>query len=122
MNNILFWFSENWFMLIAAAAIISVAAISVIGFLKTPRSKQIEQVREMLLTWVVEAEKEFGSKTGKLKLSFVYDRLNQVAPAVAAFISFETFSLLVDEALEKMRTMLETNKNLQEYIYGKDGE
>lgn len=41
---------------------------------------------------------------------------------VARVISFEAFSMMVDEALEKMKKMLESNKAMQELVNGEAGE
>ena len=41
---------------------------------------------------------------------------------LAKVVSFEMFSMMVDEALEKMKTMLESNKAMQELVTGKAGE
>ena len=37
-------------------------------------------------------------------------------PYLVKVIPFETFSILVDEALDKFRNMLDNNTNLQSYI------
>ena len=37
-------------------------------------------------------------------------------PYLVKVIPFEMFSLLVDEALDKFRGMLDTNTNLQDYV------
>jgi hypothetical protein len=39
-------------------------------------------------------------------------------PGVAKVISFEAFSLLVDKALEKFNSILNSNKQLQSYVAG----
>lgn len=39
-------------------------------------------------------------------------------PVAAKIVSFATFSMWVDEALESMRAMLKTNKSAQEYVSG----
>lgn len=41
---------------------------------------------------------------------------------LARVISFEAFSMMVDEALEKMKKMLESNKAMQELVNGEAGE
>lgn len=114
------WLTENWYLVIVAIAAIVVAGATLYGFIKTPKSAQLEKVKKWLLQAVIEAERQLGAKTGQVKLSLTYDMFVGRFPAVASFISFETFSRLVDEALEKMRAMLDTNKNLQEYVYGKE--
>lgn len=40
---------------------------------------------------------------------------------LAKVISFEAFSLMVDEALEKMKTMLASNKAVQNLVTGEVG-
>lgn len=120
MNEILNFFINNWVQIIVALSIITVAIITVIGFIKTPRSSQLEKVQQWLLQAVIECEKKLGEKTGAAKLSMAYDMFVARFPAVAAILSFETFSKLVDASLEKMRKMLDSNKSLQEYVYGKE--
>ena len=109
---------ENWYMFIIAAIIIAVAIYMVKTFLKMPREEQITKVQEWLLYAVTQAEKEFGSGTGQLKLRYVYDNFIMRFPGVAKVISFEAFSLLVDKALEKFNSILNSNKQLQSYIAG----
>ncbi len=86
------------------------------AFLGMPKDKQLAKVSEWLLYWVVEAEKEFGSGTGQIKLRYVYDQFVTSFPDLASLISFEAFSMLVDQALERMREMLKTNKDLRKYV------
>lgn len=42
--------------------------------------------------------------------------------SVARVISFEAFSMMVDEALERMKKMLESNKAMQTLVSGEAGE
>lgn len=41
---------------------------------------------------------------------------------LARVITFEMFSMMVDEALDKMKTMLESNTAMQELVSGEAGE
>ena len=52
------------------AVIVAVCALGygIYKFVSTPSEKQKEQIRTVLLQLVVQAEKSFGSKTGKIKL------------------------------------------------------
>ncbi len=75
-----------------------------------------KRIKQWLLQAVVQAEKELGSGTGKVKLSVVYDMFIARFPIVSKFISFNTFSSFVDDVLETMREILESNKSLKEYI------
>lgn len=97
---------ENWPAIIAIIAVIAAAASFIYNFVKLPHSVQIAKVKEWLLWAVAEAEKRFGSKTGQLKLRYVYDMFTARFPFAAKFLSFEQFSNLVDEALEKFNKIL----------------
>lgn len=46
----------------------------------------------------------------------------QDSGGVARVISFEAFSMMVDEALERMKKMLESNKAMQTLVSGEAGE
>ena len=83
-----------------------------------PRGAQLKKVREWLLLAVTQAEKELGSKTGKLKLRTVYDAFLTKFPWLAPVISFDRFSELVDDALEEMRDMLDKNEAVKALVEG----
>lgn len=111
-------FMENWYLFVAAIAVAVVIGITIGKFLNLPTSEQIDKCKEWLLLAVVNAEKELGGGTGQLKLRSVYDIFIQRFPAVARAISFDTFSLWVDEALEDMRQMLQDNKEVKKLVEG----
>lgn len=113
---------ENWPAIIAIIAVIVAAVSFIYSFVKLPHSAQIAKVKEWLLWAVAEAEKRFGSKTGQLKLRYVYDMFTTRFPFAAKFLSFEQFSNLVDEALEKFNKILQSNKMVENYINGTEGE
>ena len=107
-----------WWLLIIAVAVLAVAGYAVYVFVKMPSNSQITKVKEWLLWAVTEAERELGSGTGQLKLRYVYDMFIVKFPAIATVISFEAFSLMVDEVLEKFKDLLDKNQSLQNYITG----
>lgn len=107
---------ENWTVLVAIIAMIAAAASFIYSFIKLPHTAQVEKVKEWLLWAVAQAEKKFGGKTGQLKLRYVYDLFTARFPYAAKFLTFEQFSNLVDEALEKFNKMLESNVMIQEYV------
>lgn len=109
---------ENWYLFMAAIAVAVVIGVVIGKFLNLPGGEQIEKCKEWLLLAVVNAEKELGGGTGQLKLRAVYDLFLQRFPAIAKAISFDTFSMWVDEALEKMREMLKQNKAVKELVEG----
>ena len=75
-----------------------------------------------LLYAVTKAEKELGGGTGQIKLRYVYDMFVARFAWLARVISFEAFSMMVDEALERMKKMLESNKAMQTLVSGEAGE
>lgn len=112
------WLTEYWWLIVVIIAAVAVGGTAVYSFIKLPSSKQIEAVKEWLLYWVLQAEASLGGGTGKIKLSMVYDAFVQRFPWLAKMVSFETFSLMVDEVLEKMRDMLQSNPALLETVKG----
>lgn len=109
---------DNWYLIIAAVAIVFVAGVGIYTFLNKPTSEQLAAVKEWLLYAVIEAEKKLGGGTGQVKLRYVYDMFVGKFVFLAGVIGFETFSALVDEALEKMRDMLENNMAVNAYVIG----
>ena len=79
---------------------------------------QRKNIKEWLLYAVVEAEKQLGSKTGKIKLRQVYNEFIKAFPIISKFVKFEYFSKLVDLALIEMKKLLNTNINCKDYVEG----
>lgn len=107
-----------WPLLVAAIAFFAVVIIAIVRFVGLPTESQLAKVREWLLWAVTEAEKELGSGTGALKLRQVYDLFVTRFPWLAKAISFELFSEMVDEALEEMRSLLNTNQAARSFVEG----
>lgn len=112
ITEILKFINDNWFLIIAAIAIVSVVSIKVYKWFKQPNQEQIKQVKEWLLYAVAKAEENLGSGTGELKLRYVYDMFVTKFPAIAIFINFDDFKIMVDEALEKFKELIQTNENI----------
>ena len=69
------------------------------------------------LVWAVaEAEAVLGSKTGQLKLRYVYDLAVIRFPIVSKILPFGMFSKLVDAALEVMNDMIANNTSIADAI------
>ncbi|CDC08779.1 uncharacterized protein BN649_01140 [Clostridium sp. CAG:413] len=79
----------------------------------------IDKVKSWLLWAVTQAEAQFGEKTGKLKLAYVYDIFVGKFPKLQAVIPFAVFAKLVDAALESMKSML-NNANIAAIVRGDD--
>ena len=107
---------DNIIIIITVFTIIMIAFISIYQFCKLEKAKQLEMVQQWLLLAVIEAEKALGNGTGQLKLRFVYDMFLTKFKFLSKLISFEQFSILVDQALDVMRTMISNNKQIQDYI------
>lgn len=107
--------TENWYIIVALAAFLGVGIAHVIRLI---RNKQLGKVREWLLWAVTGAEKELGGGTGRLKLRQVYDLFVTRFPWLVRVVSFELFEEMVDDALDEMRGMLETNKAVQALVNG----
>ena len=110
------WITENWSLLVVILAALVVAYHYLKRFAGLSSEAQQRKIREVLLFWVIEAEKTFKNGTGALKLRWVYDRFLERFPQFAAVVSFELFSKWVDEVLIQMRHLLETNLNVFYYV------
>ena len=113
---------ENWFVIVGLIAVLAAGGYAVYVFVKMPSDKKLNKVREWLLYAVTKAEKELGGGTGQIKLRYVYDMFVARFVWLARMISFEAFSMMVDEALERMKKMLESNKAMQDFVNSGAGE
>lgn len=109
---------KNWYLIVAAVAVIGVGGYCIYVFVKKPTTSQIECIKEWLLWAVTQAEKELGSGTGQLKLRYVYNMFIERFGYLANIITFDMVSGLVDEALEEMRKLLNTNTAVKSYVAG----
>lgn len=93
-------------------------AVILIGLVVYLIRNQKNKIIEWLKFAVVEAEKYLGEKTGQLKLRQVYDWYTEQFPIIAALLPFSVFSDWVDEALETMKSWIDSNKDIKNYIDG----
>lgn len=112
ISKVLEFINNNWFLIIAFIAIISTVSIKVYKWFKQPNKEQLRQVQEWLLYAVAKAEKNLGSGTGELKLRYVYDMFVEKFPAIAIFIDFDDFCIMVEEALNKFKDLIENNESI----------
>lgn len=122
MDNIMTFLHDYWQFIIATLAMVAVIMLWIKSFVQLPTDKKIDNIREWLLYAVTKAEKELGGGTGQIKLRMVYDMFITNFADISKWISFDTFSALVDETLDKFRNMLDTNEKLNEYVYGNNNE
>lgn len=114
--------TDNWPVLVAFVCGVVVCLLFAVKFSKEPTEKKITMIKEWLLFAVIQAEKELGGGTGQIKLRYVWDMFIKTFPALAPLIPFDIFKALVDEALEEMRHLLETNMDVLYYVESKDGK
>jgi hypothetical protein len=114
------WLISNRTLLVVLGVLIGLALNYIKKFTSLPSDEQLNKVKEWLLWAVIYTERELGQGTGVAKLRFCYDMFVQRFPSLVTIISFELFSQYVDEALEKMRHLLETNLDIKSYIENND--
>ncbi|MBQ8043859.1 MAG: hypothetical protein IJ272_06910 [Clostridia bacterium] len=107
---------ENVIIICVSVILIGIIGLCLCWFLKLSKERQKEIIIEWLLLAVVKAEKELGDGTGQLKLRFVYDLFIDKFRFISMLISFSQFSELVDQALDTMRDMLDSNKQIKDYV------
>ena len=112
------WLINNWTLLVVLLAAVAVVVYYAKKFAQLPTAEQQEKIKAWLLAIVIEAERQFGEKTGQVKLSWVYAEFVKAYPALVSIVPFKLFSTLVDEVLDKMRNLLESNESLQKYVKG----
>lgn len=111
---------DNWYWLLCIIVFICGGAVSVYKFCKLTAAVRKEKILGWLLQAVLLAEREFGSGTGKLKLSAVYDKFCERFPWFSRVLSFQQFSALVDKALEQMRELLKENRAIAPVVSDKE--
>ena len=110
------WLIDNWYVIVLILAVIALGVMYVRKFYGMPNDEQVKKIKEWLLYAVILAEKEFQGGTGILKLHYVWDLFIEKYPSVARVITFEMFSMWVDEVLEQMKHILDTNLNIASYV------
>jgi len=100
---------NNWYWITCIIIFVCGGAISLIKFIRLNSEERYNMILGWLLQAVLLAEKEFGSGTGKLKLSAVYDKFCERFPWLVRVISFAQFSEYVDDALAQMKELIQTN-------------
>lgn len=96
--------------LIVNIAIVLIAIISLIWMWKKGYRKQ---VREMLLILVIQAEKAWGSGTGAVKFSEVYNKLPTI---VTLLFTKNDIEQMINEAVEQMKRYIESNSAVRSVI------
>ena len=109
---------KNIGLIIGTIILIALVGLTIKEFIELGKEKQLEKVREWLLYACIMAEKKLGGGTGQVKLRYVYDLFVEKFSFLKLLVTFEQFSEMVDEALVKMREMLEKNPNVAMLVEG----
>lgn len=112
------WIVQNWFLIVALLAVVVFVIMAAVKWFNLPTATQISNIKEWLKWAVMEAEKQLGSGTGQLKLRMVYDMAVAQFDWLSKFVSFETFSKWVDEALEWLKGQLDSNNAVKIMVKG----
>lgn len=109
-------------MILIAIIIFSLAAIYLADTMHKPKEEQIEELKKWLRWLVWEAEEYFGSKTGQLKLAYVYNLAVKQFPWIAYIMTYEEFDeKYIKEALKWLEEQLSKNPNIKALLENKDG-
>lgn len=106
---------QNYKLILGVIVLLVAIGFATYKFITQPTSKQKEQIKVVLLSMVIYAEKEFSSGTGKLKLSYVYSELVTKLPYLR-YVPFYVIESLINETLEEMRHLLETNPKVAQLV------
>lgn len=107
IETILVW------LIVGCALGFSVYKLALLG-----KDRYIENIKQWLIYACIEAEKLLGSKTGKVKLRYVYDMFINKFKFMAYIIPFELFSAWVDAALLDMKDIINNNQAVKELVEG----
>ena len=114
------YLQNNWHILVLIVVAAVAIGYDIYAFSKLSPAQQKEKVKEWLIWAVIQAEAELGGGTGQLKLRRVYEMFISSFPWLVRAVSFEEFSKMVDEALVKMREMIEKNVRIKDYVETSD--
>lgn len=108
--NVIEFILANWDFIL-----LIVATVSAVVFAVFKGNKSV--VMKMLYALVTEAEKDFGSGTGSLKLASVIETIYPKLPSVIKmFVTDKTLQKWVEDALATAKATWEKNANIANYI------
>lgn len=96
--------------LIVNIAIVLIAIFSLIWLWKKGYRKQ---VREILLILVIQAEKAWGSGTGAVKFSEVYNKLPTI---VTLLFTRNDIEQMINDSVEQMKRYIESNSAVRSIV------
>lgn len=113
--KLIYIIADNW-----AALVIGIILLA--GIVVKLRSLWKGNIIEWLIDVCATMERAFGGGTGFLKLRGAYNEFIAAFPILSRLISFESFSVMVDEALAELKKNLAKNNKLSYYVEGDSNE
>jgi hypothetical protein len=108
--TILNFLLSNWDSVLVVAALLAAVVVLI-------ARKQYAILDRIILVLVTEAEKQYGSNTGALKLAAVIDWVYPKIPAVIRlFITEAQLVAAIERVLAEAKAKWESNKNMSTYI------
>ena len=96
--------------------IISVAAFIILALVVGIITLHFINFKQWLVWACAQAESEFGSDTGQLKLKSAYNKAIEKFPFIAKVIPFSLFSKWISEALVKLKEISTNNHKIAEIL------
>lgn len=96
-----------------ASILVVLAFIAVIVVLAVRGKKQI--VYKMLYVLIDQAEKQFGDGTGKVKFSYVLEKIYAALPSIIrVFITYNSLEKWIENALAEMKVYWKEQAGIEE--------
>lgn len=74
---------------------------------------EIERLKQVVLAFVIQAEKTLGSGTGSLKYALVIEAIYNYIPSILRFLfSEEELDALIEDAVKRLKDSLKGGSNL----------
>lgn len=126
LTKLLKFINDNWTFIITLIGLGIAIYTKIKNYIKLSKEEKInialEQIRKSMLDLVVEAEREYGEKTGALKRSKVLKEIYNSYPVLKDYIKQEDLEKklddIIDVSLDKMKDMLSNNEEFYKYVYG----
>lgn len=114
---------EHFFTEHLASIIFLVVVLAVVAILYfVAKGKYRKIAKQILLSLVVAAEKQFGGGTGEIKFSYVAEKLHEKMPFVVQILFTEKdVANMIEDSVDEMKRVLTDNPEASLTIIGKDG-
>lgn len=123
VKNVLQFINDNWSLIITIVGLLIALYRKVNNYLKLTNEEKvriaIEQLRLIMLDLITEAEEIYKSKTGKLKRSYVFDKIYEKYAILKVVMNQEELEAKIDEIIDENLETLEELLNNSEEFYNR---